>query len=105
MLIDYFTGGVTHAWLQKEDNVVKQTGEPTWRNLIFALQTIRQSTLASTIINEKEGTVYTLFMGQCLLTHSLNMMEIQMSTMYCIFACYHAFISPQEENLQLHNKG
>ena len=57
MLIGCFTGEVTRAWIEKKDNVLKQTGEPTWPNLIFALQMIRQSTLASTIINEKEGTV------------------------------------------------
>ena len=41
--------------MQKKDNVLEQTGEPTWLQLVFALQTIRQSTLASQIIDEKKG--------------------------------------------------
>ena len=41
------------AWLSKEDNVLKRTGQPTWRSLADALKRIGQSDIANNIIEER----------------------------------------------------
>ena len=42
------------AWLNKEDNVLKQSGEPSWRCLKSALREIGQEGVAASIT---QGTV------------------------------------------------
>ena len=42
------------AWLRKEDNVKKKSGDPlTWNILVKALQTIGQDGIADDILREK----------------------------------------------------
>ena len=50
------TDDVVSAWLQKQDNVLKISGKPTWYTLVTALQRVGQSGIAATIIREKEGS-------------------------------------------------
>lgn len=40
------------AWLNKEDNVLKNSGHPTWRRLVEALEKIGQKGIAEDIINK-----------------------------------------------------
>ena len=41
-----------HAWLQKEDDVMK-TGKPTWKTLVKALNSIGQTGIATEIEKKK----------------------------------------------------
>ena len=41
------------AWLNREDNVLQQSGEPTWGGLADALQKIRQTGIADDIRKSK----------------------------------------------------
>ena len=41
------------AWLSKEDNVLKRTGQPTWRSLGDALKRTGQADIANKIILER----------------------------------------------------
>ena len=41
------------AWLSKEDNVLKRTGQPTWRSLADALKRIGHAYIANKIIRER----------------------------------------------------
>ena len=41
------------AWLSKKDNVLKRTGQPTWRSLVDALKRTGQADIAHKIIREK----------------------------------------------------
>ena len=41
------------AWLSKEDNVLKRTGQPTWRSLADALKRTGQADIANKIIQER----------------------------------------------------
>ena len=41
------------AWLSKEDNVLKRTGQPTWRSLADALKRLGQADIANKIIRER----------------------------------------------------
>ena len=52
-----FTGVVTRAFLQKKDNVLAMTGEPTWLRLTIALQNMGQFSLSSMIIQDKQGAL------------------------------------------------
>ena len=40
------------AWLSKEDDVLKRTGQPTWRSLADALKRIGHADIANKIIRE-----------------------------------------------------
>ena len=42
-------GDVVAAWLNKEDNVSRQSGEPSWESLRTALKSIGQTGLADKI--------------------------------------------------------
>ena len=44
------------AWLRKEDNVLKQSGRPTWTSLVKALRDIGQEGIAQDIEKIKIGT-------------------------------------------------
>ena len=44
---------MTAAWLNKEDNVLEKSGEPTWNRLVKALEKIGQKGVADGIKNEK----------------------------------------------------
>ncbi len=37
------------AWLRREDNVLKASGNPTWKSLIKALETVGQKGVAEYI--------------------------------------------------------
>ena len=41
------------AWLNREDNVLQQSGEPTWNGLVDALKKIGQAGIAKDILKEK----------------------------------------------------
>ena len=41
------------AWLSKEDNVLKHTGQPTWSSLADALKRMRHADLAEKIITKR----------------------------------------------------
>ena len=41
------------AWLSKEDNVLKRTGQPTWSSLADALKRTGQAGLAEKIITKR----------------------------------------------------
>ena len=41
------------AWLNKEDNVLEKSGEPTWNRLVEALEKIGQMGVAEEIRNKK----------------------------------------------------
>ena len=41
------------AWLRRQDDVLKRTGEPTWLTLIHALKDIGQNGVAEDILKEK----------------------------------------------------
>ena len=41
------------AWLSKEDNVLKRTGQPTWRSLADALKRTGHADLAEKIITKR----------------------------------------------------
>ena len=41
---------MTAAWLNKEDNVLEKSGEPTWSRLVEALEKIEQKGVAEDIL-------------------------------------------------------
>ena len=47
-----FVNDTIHAWLQKEDDVM-QTGKPTWKTLVKALNSVGQTGIATKIENKK----------------------------------------------------
>ena len=48
--------GMTSAWLNKEDNVLNKSGEPTWSRLVAALEEIGQKGIAKDIVKERGKT-------------------------------------------------
>ena len=42
------------AWLRQEDNVVRLSGEPSWRNLVKALREVGQEGIARKIEQERK---------------------------------------------------
>ena len=44
---------MTAAWLNKEDSVLRKSGEPTWNRLVEALERIGQMGVAEEIKNKK----------------------------------------------------
>ena len=47
-----FLQDTIHAWLQKEDDVMKR-GKPTWKTLVKALESIGQTGIATEIAKKK----------------------------------------------------
>lgn len=45
---------MTAAWLNKEDDILDKSGEPTWSRLVEALEKIGQKGVAEDIINERD---------------------------------------------------
>ena len=46
-------GDMIAAWLRQEDHVIEKTGDPTWRKLADALQSINQAGIAGKIREAK----------------------------------------------------
>ena len=45
----FFLGDMVSDWLKMQDDVMTETGEPTWNSLIEALEKIGQKTIAKII--------------------------------------------------------
>ena len=58
MHLETYRGDMIHAWLQRQDNVDKKTGIPTWRTLVKALRDrqVGQKGLARIISIDKNIT-------------------------------------------------
>ena len=51
------------AWLNQQDNVLKESGKPTWKSLLSGLRTIGHEGVAQTII---KGNYVATHIMQCL---------------------------------------
>ena len=49
MFLSFFLGDMVSDWLKMQDDVMMETGEPTWNSLIEALEKIGQKTIAKII--------------------------------------------------------
>ena len=49
MFLSFFVGDMVSDWLKMQDDVMMETGEPTWNSLIEALEKIGQKTIAEII--------------------------------------------------------
>ena len=54
MTSDSLCEGLVLAWLNQQDNVMKESGKPTWESLMRALRTIGHGELAQQIAQGKD---------------------------------------------------
>ena len=54
MTSDSLCEGLVLAWLNQQDNVMKESGKPTWESLMKALRTIGHEELAQKIAQGKD---------------------------------------------------